>query len=284
MTGFQFQMDVSGLSRSQQAIANYIAGALQRIPYCTDEEIAEKVGVSTATVSRFWRAIGYQNLKDFKKALQQAGQSGQATPARKMEHILNKVEHIEADIVGELIEIASSNLAETAKRVERGQFVGASEALHAARKIYLHGGGAASFLTELLAFRLERIGLETQRLAASGSELLEGLMHAGSEDCVVLFGFVKRTPELTVLLDHRREAGYRTVLITDLLLSDMLEESDYVLQLDRGKLEGFHSMTAPVAIVEALTVAVTQRRGREGMDKLEKLHALRKRYAAQLPK
>lgn len=284
MTGFQLQVDVSELSRSQQAIANYIAGSLQRIPYCTDEEIAGQVGVSKATLSRFWRAIGYRNLKDFKKALQQKEQGGLPTPAGKMEQILSQVEQREADIVDELTGLAASNLNETAKRMDRAQFAGAAEAIDAAGTIYIHGGGAAAFLTELFAFRLARIGLRVQPLAASGSSLLEGLIHIGAGDCVVLFGFVKRTPELTVLLEHRREADYKVVMLTDLLLSDMLEESDYVLQLDRGALEGFHSMTAPVAIVEALTVAVTQLRGQEGMAKLERLHALRKRYAAHLPK
>ncbi|MHA6481457.1 MurR/RpiR family transcriptional regulator [Paenibacillus sp. strain BS8-2] len=285
MNGFQLQVEVGGLSKSQQAIANYIAGSLQRIPYCTDEEIAGQVGVSKATLSRFWRAIGYRNLKDFKKALQLSGQNGTAaTPAGKMEQILSQVEEREADIVDELTGLASSNLTETAKRMDRKQFAGAAETIHRAGTIYIHGGGAAAFLTELFAFRLARIGLQVRTLAASGSNMLEGLLHIGAGDCVVLFAFVKRTPELTVLLEHKREAGYTIVMLTDLLLSDMLEESDYVLQLDRGALEGFHSMTAPVAIVEALTVAVTQLRGKDGMAKLEKLHVLRRRYAAQLPK
>ncbi|MDQ0063908.1 MurR/RpiR family transcriptional regulator [Paenibacillus harenae] len=281
VTTFQLEMDLESMSKSQQAIANYVAGALQHIPYCTEEDIAYAVGVSTATVSRFWRAIGYPNLKAFKKHLLQ---NEHATPARKMKRILSKVEHEEADIVTEMMAIASANTEETSKRVEREQFEQAVEAIDRANTLFVFGAGASVCLTELLRFRMNRLGVRVIVMAGSGSELLESLAQAGTGDTVLMFGFVRRSPELTVLLEQSREAGYMTVLVTDLLVSDMLSQTDIVLQLDRGELEGFHSMTAPVALIDALTVGLTKRRGREALDKLDKLHALRKQYAAHLPK
>ncbi|WP_053373320.1 MurR/RpiR family transcriptional regulator [Paenibacillus sp. FJAT-27812] len=281
MTAFHLQMDLDQMSKSQQSIANYVVGALQQIPYCTEEDIAQAVGVSTATVSRFWRTIGFANLKAFKKQLLQ---SEHATPAHKMKQILNKVDHEEADVVQEMLEMASANIEVTSKRVEREQFHQAVELIHCARKVYVFGTGASISLIELIRFRLNRVGVQIEGMAGSGSELLESLVHAGPEDVVIMFGFVRRSPELTVLLEHAQTAGYSAVLITDLLVSDMLEQCDLVLQVDRGELEGFHSMAAPVALIDALSVALTKRRGNQALDKLDRLHALRKKYASQLPK
>lgn len=281
MTAFHLEMDLDNMSKSQQAIANYVMGVLQQIPYCTEEDIALAVGVSTATVSRFWRAIGFSNLKAFKKHLLQ---NEHATPAHKMKQILNKMEHEEADIVSEMLEIASANVEVTSTRVEREQFYKAVEAIHSARRVYVFGTGAAVSLIELIRFRLNRISVQIEGMAGSGSELLESLVHAGPDDVVLMFGFVRRSPEITVLLENARTAGYTTVLITDLLVSDMLEQSDLVLQVDRGELEGFHSMAAPVALMDALSVAVTKRRGEQALQQLDRLHALRKKYATLLPK
>ncbi|MGO4350063.1 MurR/RpiR family transcriptional regulator [Paenibacillus sp. MCAF9] len=281
MTAFHLDMDLDNMSKSHQSIANYVVGALQQIPYCTEEDIAMAVGVSTATVSRFWRTIGFANLKAFKKTLLQ---SEHATPAHKMKKILNKVDHEEADIVSEMLEIAAANVEVTSKRVEREQFHQAVEAIHKARKVYVFGTGAAASLIELIRFRLNRINVQIEGMAGSGSELLETLVHADSSDVLLMFGFVRRSPELTVLLEHAKEAGYTTVLITDLLVSDMLEQSDLVLQVDRGELEGFHSMAAPVALLDALSVAVTKRRGQQAFDQLDRLHVMRKKYSSQLPK
>lgn len=107
------------MTKSQQAIANYEAGAIQHIPYCTGDDIAQAISVSTATVSRFWRTIGYPNLKAFKKHLLH---NEHATPVRKMKRILSELEHEEADIVTEMVDIALANIEETGERVERKLF------------------------------------------------------------------------------------------------------------------------------------------------------------------
>ncbi|CAM4524122.1 DNA-binding MurR/RpiR family transcriptional regulator [Paenibacillus endophyticus] len=281
MTVFQLEMDLDSMSKSQQKIANYVMGSLQQIPYCTEEDIATAVNVSTATVSRFWQAIGFANLKAFKKHLLQ---NEHATPAHKMKKILNKMVHEEADVVQEMLDMASANIKVTSERVERDSFYKAVDVIQAARKVYVFGTGASISLIELLRFRLNRVGVEVEGMAGSGSELLESLVHAGQRDVVVMFGFVRRAPELTVLLEHAAVAGYTTLLITDLLVSDMLEQSDLVLQVDRGELEGFHSMAAPVALIDAIAVAVTKRLGETAFERLDRLHALRKKYASQLPK
>ncbi|MFD1957160.1 MurR/RpiR family transcriptional regulator [Paenibacillus thailandensis] len=281
MASFQPDFDLAKLSKSQQIIANYVLGAINEIPYCTEEDIAAATGVSTATVSRFWKAIGYDNLKAFKKHLLR---KEHATPARKMEHILSRVEHEEADVFREIAGIAAANLDVSAARLDRGQFAAAVQAVHAARTVYIFGSGASSALTELLRFRLNRIGIRAVPTAGSGSELLEQLVHAEEGDIVWMFGFVRRSPELTVLLEQSKASRYGTVLVTDLLLSDMLAQSDIVLQLDRGELEGFHSMASAVALVEALVVAVTKLRKDSAMNKLDQLHGLRKTYASLLPK
>lgn len=275
------EIDLSKLSKSQQKIANYIAGAIGQIPYCTEEDIASATGVSTATVSRFWGAIGYGNLKAFKKHLLQ---QEHATPAHKMERILSRVEREEADIYREIAEIAANNLDVSAERLDRNQFAAAARAIGDARALYLFGSGASSFLTELLSFRLTRIGIRVVTMAGSGSELLEQLAHAEEGDVVLMFGFVRKSPELAVLLEQAAFSHYATILVTDLLVSDMLAKSDLVLQLDRGELEGFHSMASPVALIEALTVAVTKLKGQSAMERLDKLHKLRKTYSSLLPK
>ncbi|MUT67933.1 SIS domain-containing protein [Paenibacillus sp. NEAU-GSW1] len=281
MASIRLDLNAEGMSKSQQAIANYVAGALQQIPFSTEEDIAKAVGVSTATVSRFWAAIGFDNLKAFKKHLQE---SEQETPAGKMKHILSKVDAEEADVIAEITEIAATNLTVSAERIDRSHFSSAVKSLYKADTIYVYGTGASACVSELLSFRLGRIGKRVIVMAGSGRQLLETLAHAGAGDTVLLFGFVKRSPELTVLLEHSDQAGYTTVLVTDLLVSDMLAESDIVLQIDRGAAHGFHSMTAPIALAEALAVGVTKLGGGQALDQLEKLQRLRRQYAALLPK
>lgn len=267
------------LSRSHEAIANFILGALELIPYYTEEDIASRVGVSTPTVSRFWRSIGFDNLKSFKKHLQD---TQQASPANKMQDILDKIRP--DSIVSQMLSMAMANLEETLRLVSQDAFNQAVRTLHEARCIYMHGAGTAASLTELLGFRLNRIGLNVQTLAKSGHELFERLVHAGPGDAVILFGFVRPSPEAEVILNQAAAVRYKTVLVTDLYVSDMINRSDITLQVDRGDMNGFHSMAAPIALVDSLAVGITALREEAAIAKLEQLHQMRREYMGIIPK
>ncbi|QJD82203.1 MurR/RpiR family transcriptional regulator [Cohnella herbarum] len=278
MNTLEFEMPLNRMSKSQQKIADFIAKSPERIPFYTEEDIAAKAGVSIATVSRFWKSIGYDNLKSFKKYLQETQHS---TPARKMQHVL---EQTEREVLGRMMTSAVVNLEETTKRISRRAFDQAVEALNEAQRIYVHGPGSTSCLTDLLRFRLNRIGMEVRIMAQSGHELLETLVHAGPKDVVLFFGFVRKSPEATVILDQATESGYKTILVTDLLVSDMINESDIVLQVDRGEADAFHSLVAPLSVVESLSVSLAGQRGEAAMEKLKQLHAMRRNYSSLLPK
>ncbi|AOZ92955.1 MurR/RpiR family transcriptional regulator [Paenibacillus crassostreae] len=278
MNKLEFEIPFNQMSKSQKKIADFILKSTERIPFYTEEDIATKTGVSIATVSRFWRSIGYDNLKSFKKNLQETQHS---TPARKMQHVLAKTE---GEVVVQMVTSAAINLEETARRISYQAFEQSVDALNESDTIYVHGPGATSCLTDLLRFRLNRIGINVSIMAQSGHELLESLVHAGPKDVVLYFGFVRKSPEATVILDQASESGYKTILITDLLLSDMIDDSDIVLQVDRGDADEFHSLIAPMSIVESLSVSLAGRRGDVAMNKLKQLHALRKQYSSLLPK
>jgi len=64
----------------------------------------------------------------------------------------------------------------------------------------------------------------------------------------------------------------------------MIDDSDIVLQLDRGDRDAFHSLVAPMTIVESLSVSLAGQRGDSAMEKLQQLYAMRKHYASLLPK
>ncbi|GAX08766.1 RpiR family transcriptional regulator [Secundilactobacillus silagincola] len=53
------------LSKLHQKIADYIFAQPQMVSDLTINELAEKVGVSTASISRFAKAVGYSNFREF---------------------------------------------------------------------------------------------------------------------------------------------------------------------------------------------------------------------------
>ena len=107
------------------------------------------------------------------------------------------------------------NLDRTLEGLDVDAFEAAVVALANARRVLIHGKGAAACVAELLRFRLRRYGLAVELLPAGGSELMEGLVHAREGDVLVAFGFQRVPAEDQALLDFGAKAGCTTLLFTD---------------------------------------------------------------------
>ncbi|MFJ7974443.1 MurR/RpiR family transcriptional regulator [Peribacillus sp. JNUCC 23] len=266
------------LTKKQQIIADYITKQADSIPFMTEKDISTATGVSIATVSRFWEAIGYESFKAYKMQLKK---DSIITPASKMKTALEKYEQTR---VGHMLRAGVYYLEETSKHMDNHSFYEAIKRIVASDNIHLYGSGSAECLTTLLQFRLKRFGMSVQTMAKSGHELFEDLVHCQETDILIIFGFVQTSPEIRTLFDYARKKGCQTVLITDLLVSPMIEEATYTFFTERGDMREFHSMVAAIAFVESMIIAIGKQMGEVALTKLHELQTLRKVYAGELPK
>ncbi len=109
-------------------------------------------------------------------------------------------------------------------------------------------------------------------------------MHFQKEDVVFMFGFVAMNREAAVLLDYAKKVNYKTIIVTDCLISDFQESGDYIFYTNRGELWEFHSMIAPTFLVENFILGIGQYLEQQSLQNLEKLSELRKLYKDQLPR
>lgn len=266
-------------TRGHQRIADYISKNVDDIPFMVEEDLAQACEVSISTVSRFWAEIGVKNLKEFK---QRVKEDVILSPTRKLMSAFEKMSE-EGGAAASVL-ASADYLRQTADRLDPESFGEAVRLIGSAGTVYVYGPGSAESLSALLDFRLTRFGLSVRRLNRGGHELFDSLIHLRENDAIVLFGFVAKSPEIEVLLDFAKERGCKTVLVTDLAVSDMLGQADVSLYTARGQLWEFHSMVAAIAVIETLIVAIGKLREREALANGEKLHELRRRYQKLLPK
>lgn len=103
-----------------------------------------------------------------------------------------------------------------------------------------------------------------------------------AEDLVVLFGFSKVTVEGSVILNHQKRAGYQTLLFTSRTYHDEKHRADINLFVYRGEENEYHSMTTPIAVVDALVLALSAHMGAAAVDRLEEIRKLKTEYGKQL--
>jgi DNA-binding MurR/RpiR family transcriptional regulator len=267
------------LTKNQQKVANFLEKNMDRVPYLTEQDIATEVKISVASVSRFWKVVGYENLKQFKRTLQQRRD---VSPSGKIRNTLRRF--ADEDLFVSMMQLGAEYIERTADHLDPQQFAQAVAWIAGATRVHVHATGPSRGLGYLLEFRLNRLGIPVTFIRNAGQDLFESIINIASTDIAVVFGFVRMLPEQRVMLEYAREAGFRTILITDLLLSEMHDLTDCVLFTERGNSWEFHSMVAPTLLVESLVVHVGRSEEERSMRQLEQLSALRKRFSSVIPR
>lgn len=270
-----FRQNVS-YTPAEELIIDHIVTNPQDFLVQSIHEVAHLLGVSEATVSRFARHAGFADFK----ALKAAVASHTLGPADKMSASIDGG----GDDARAFLRQQRDNLDKTLEGLDDARFAAAADLLAGARRVAIHGKGAAACVAELLAFRLKRYGIAVEQLSPGGSELLEGLAHMGPGDAIVLFGFQRVPIEGQVLLDYGARNGCTTLLFTDRMVRARERCADIELYTYRGDARSYHSMASAVALVDALVVAVASRLDGAALDELERIRALKRAYERLLPR
>ena len=257
----------------EQVILDYISKHRDDFLCLSIGELSQQLRISEATLSRFARHVGCTDFKHLKRVVM--AQGGKSGAARKLSHTLATGS---GDLLQYWMEQQHYHLQKTLELLEPGEFHRAAEALAGAGRVFLFAKNASRAPAQLLEFRLRRLGLDVHRIAHGGSELLEDVATLGPGDLVVLFGFSKLSPEGQLLLSCQEEGGYKTLLFTGKTYYHLPHPPTIQLLVYRGEDHEYHAMSAPVAVVDALVLAVSRHMGEVAVSHLERIHQLKSRY------
>ena len=249
-------------TRTEQEIIDFICKNPGVFLTASISQLAERLGISDASLSRLAKHAGYPDYKGLKAAV--TGALSGAGPAQKLQGSLQ-------------------NLQKTLELIDRAAFDQAAGLIASAHRIFLHGKGASRCLAQLLHFRLNRFGKDVFLMPSGGTELFEDLNRLSDRDLVICFGFQKLPREDSVLLSHARQIGCKSILFSSRVYAAETSQADISLLIYRGEPEEYHSMTAPMAVIDALIVQVAAAMGDEAVEPLERLHALKQKYYRELP-
>lgn len=269
----QFPAMPAGFTKAEQKILEYIGSHTDVFLFLSIGQLAARLGVSDATISRFARHVGCRDFKELKSVV--VRQSTGEGPAAKMAGTLLREPgfRVENWLLQQQL-----CLQKTLEQMDTAEFDRAVQAILDARRVFIHAKSASASLGQLLLFRLRRLGLSVSVLPSGGSEVLEGLAQAGEGDLVIMFSFLKVSREGRMILDYQKSAGCRTLAFSSRLYAPREEQADINLFVYRGDIKEYHSMAAPAAMVDALVVALSEKMGAASVRQLSRLHELKENY------
>ncbi len=259
-------------SKSDHTIMDCLLRNENELQYLSTEELATKLGVSLSTISRFWKKIGFNNIKDFKNYLRE---SAKLTPASKISVTLEQWNNDGLNLQ-DLAHKYYLHLEKTLKQVKPEVLEKVAEKIIAAPKVYMFAPDGSLGLAEILIYRLTRLGVEFIMLKG-GSAIYESMINLSRNDLVLMFSYSRLLSEIEILLKHSRIASYDTVLFTDLMTSRHLELAGTILYSYRGEPNEYHSMIPPLALIDLLILKIAQVK-ENSLEKMKYLETIREMY------
>jgi DNA-binding MurR/RpiR family transcriptional regulator len=266
------------LTKSEKRIASYLRKNLDDCAFLSAAEVADRLGVSEATVVRFARNMGYGSYPSLREDLQENFRK-RITHSSRLRSKLDDLRQA-GDIFEKLTVSEIDYLTQALETVNRGQLHQAVELLKERDRIYVFGLGPSITLVDLLELRLKRSGKVVIPLTDAGREVLENLLLMGSNDLLFMIGFFDLNPTLNLVMEYAREVGCKIILLTDTLESIIGDKADVVLSASRGPVSKFHSLVVPMTIVNTLLLALANEDQERILPILDKLDSLRERLKA----
>ncbi len=261
---------------TQSKIADYVLANSTKVAFSSADEVADQIGVSSASVVRFAQRLGYHGFHDLKRALQIEIEV-LISPADKVEHALSSIHEV-PDVLQAVVETELSYMRMLLQTISSEQFDAAVRTMASARSLALFGPGASRSLVDLLNFRLRRFRVNTIVIEEGRKSLFESLHWMEKEDTLLVYAFLNPVEEVFTALKYAKEIGAQTIVITDIATCPALKYADVGLVGQRGPTGTFHSLVVPSAITNALIIAYAKVTVPHSLDALRRFQDIREEF------
>lgn len=264
-----------GLTKSEKRIASYMLKNQDEAAFLSASELANRLDLSEATAVRFAQSLGFSGFPELRAAIQASFRS-RVTHSVRLQERLDDLRH-GGDIFERLTVSEIDYLTQALHTVDRAAIHKAVALLRERDRVFVFGLGPSISLVDLLEIRLRRFGRYVLPLTTTGREIVEPLLLMTGDDLLFAIGFFDVTPALQLVLDHARECGCPSILLTDTLGSLLGDKTDVVLAARRGPVSAFHSLAVPMTIINTLLLALAQADQERAISNLDKLDDIRER-------
>ena len=254
------QENMDSFSKGQKRIANYILESYDKAAFMTASKLGKRVSVSESTVVRFAAELGYDGYPSMQKSLQKMIRN-RLTSVQRIEVANDRIG--DQDVLDMVLQSDIDKIRQTLDEIDRDSFENATDAIVAARRIYVIGVRAAAIAT-FLGFYFNLIFDNVVMITANTpSEVFESLLRVGEEDVIIGVSFPRYSSRAVQAVSFARDRGATTIAITDSEASPLAQISQYTLKARSDMASFVDSLVAPLSLVNALLVEVSRKKNED---------------------
>ena len=243
-------------------IAEVIVADPEAAAHASIVDLAERTGTSTATVTRFSRALGFKGYANLRVAI--ATETGRAEQARWETDISGDIAPEDSlDSVLKVIATADTRAIQaTAGGLDMNDVERVAVAIAGAGRVEIFGLGSSGTAGREMAFRLERIRIPVWSRSDTHTALTNAAL-LGPGDVAIGLSHSGRTVEVIETLAEAADHGALTVAVTSYPRSPLAETADVVFTTavheTTFRLAALSALHSTLLVLDLIYVAVAQR-------------------------
>jgi len=243
-------------TKQQTIFADYVLKHSKEIAFLPIAQVSKQSLVSSATIVRFCRLLGFKGYTEFAKLIQQSLQSDLTAFNRyKLKKFMGNDQEEDPQpksIYHKLLQQEISNTANLFESIDKKNYVQCLDLMVAADRFCVIGSLASSALAVYLGQNLSKINYKTDIIQHSGIPSFAALEKLTKDSVVFLLSFPRYPQETLELGRFARTKGAHIISITDTPMSPLVSLADISLYIPVNLLPFGESYTAPIAFITVL--------------------------------
>ena len=249
---------------SNAAIADFLLRHPVRATAWGIEELAAQTGISTATLSRFARTLGFGGYAALRSGIAEALQAALQPVFHPVEKLRGALERGDPalpqtnPVIAESLKATLDNLAATATGLDPARLASIAARILDAQTVFTLGFGLSAHLAAMLSLHLQPFCRQVINVVEfGGTEVAAGrLMNIGPADLLIAISFPRYASDAMTLTRYARDRGAQVVVITDSMASPLVSGAGSTLLASASHPVMPSSNAAAVVVIEALVTSL----------------------------
>ena len=248
---------MGGFSKGQKRIASYILENYDKAAFMTASRLGILAGVSESTVVRFASELGYDGYPSMQRALQDMIRSRLTSTQR-----IQAAGDMFQDVLPAVIQSDIDKLRQMLGHSKRSEFDRVVDKILSSRHVYILGVRSSSFVAGYLHFYMHLLSENVTLIQSNAAgEMFEQMLRMGPGDVLIAISFPRYSKVTINTVKFTRDRGAEIIAITDNELSPVYQLSQAALLAPCEMISFVDSMVAPLSLINALLVALSNRYG-----------------------
>ena len=261
------------LTRTEADVAGFMAANPALVAVSSTAELAELTSTSDGTVIRTTKKLGYPNFRELRRsALAVSGRY--RDPSKVLDDALDQI--TSADLgARKVLRDTAELLTGFEADLDASSWERAVAMMSSAGRVVTYGIGMSAAPADYLAIGLNRSGVPSTSVTATGLALADHVLGLGERDVVVLFATLRRFREIDVVIDLAAKAGAKTVLVTETQGEALRDRVDVVLATPSTITGTSDGVVMGMVVACALRLSVAAEDHSSAVATMERLNAVR---------